>query len=392
MLVSQAHSFTQQARLAITLAWVAGFTNVMTLLTCATVTSHVTGSVSLWGERLAEGKWPWFITFLLGAFFVGAMVSGVCTETGRRRGWESIYVLPIAVQVALLGLFAAMVRTHVPGEVEAGSRLLVMTGAASMAMGLQNATITRISGGVIRTTHMTGVFTDLGLEIVQFLYWLRDRRRGGGALGAGTLVRSARAHPTARRLALLFSIAASFALGAGLGTVGFRYFPHAAMFAPVALLLWIVVHDIRTPICEIEASAVGGDDSEQGLPEALAVYHVRKDRGRSGAVHRLPDLLRWWERLPASKRVVVLDLTDVTEIDDNAALELRALLKQAAGSGRRVLLAGITPRQYRAMREAGAGDALDQATVIADLELAVARGVAALEDLGSGRVESLGRG
>jgi len=44
------------------------------------------------------------------------------------------------------------------------------------------------------------------------------------------------------------------------------------------------------------------------------------------------------------------------------------------------------------MREAGAGDALDQATVIADLELAVARGVAALEDLGSGRVESLGRG
>jgi uncharacterized membrane protein YoaK (UPF0700 family) len=308
------------------------------------------------------------------------MLSGVCTETGRRRGWESIYVLPITLQLGLLAVFAAMVRTHT-GEVEAGSRLLVMTGTASMAMGLQNATITRISGGVIRTSHMTGVFTDLGLEMVQFLYWLRDRRRSSPPGNPHGLIRSARSHPTARRLALLFSIAASFALGAGLGGVGFKHLPHVAMFAPVALLLWIVVHDVRTPICEIEPSGVGGTGVDLGLPEALAVYHVRKDRTRTGAVQRLPDLLRWWEGLPLSKRVVVLDLTDVTDINANAALELRALLKQAAASGRRVLLAGVTPRQYQAMREAGAGDALDQATVIADLELAIARGVAVFEEL-----------
>ncbi len=36
-------------------------------------------------------------------------------------------------------------------------------------MGLQNATITKISGAVIRTTHLTGVTTDLGIETVQYL-------------------------------------------------------------------------------------------------------------------------------------------------------------------------------------------------------------------------------
>ena len=47
MLVSHAHSFRQQARLAVTLAWVAGYTNIVTLLACGTVTSHVSGTTSL---------------------------------------------------------------------------------------------------------------------------------------------------------------------------------------------------------------------------------------------------------------------------------------------------------------------------------------------------------
>ncbi|HYE60383.1 MAG TPA: DUF1275 family protein [Phycisphaerales bacterium] len=386
MLVSQAHSFTQQARLAITLAWVAGFTNVMTLLTCATVTSHVTGSVSLWGERLAEGRWPAFISFLLAAFFAGAVLSALCTETGRRRGWESIYVLPITLQLAMLAAFAWLVRSHVPGSVETGARLHVMTGLASAAMGLQNATITRISGGVIRTTHMTGVFTDLGLELVQFLYWLRDRNRSSPPAPATALVHSVRTHPTARRLALLFSVVASFAVGAGVGTFAYERLPEWAMFGPVLLLLWIVWHDVRTPICEIEPSTLVEGSGGFGLPYGLALYHLRKDRDRKGGVHRLPDLLRWWERLPLDKRVVILDLTDVTVIDDNAALELRALLKQARAAGRRVLVAGVTGEQYRSMRDAGAGDALDQSTVVPDVELAVARGLSELEELVRPRV------
>lgn len=382
MFVGQAHSFTQQARLAITLAWVAGYTNILTILTCGTVTSHATGTVSQFGRSVVEGGWgiAAFCVFLLGAFLAGAMLSAVCTETGRRRGWESIYVLPMLVQAVLLAGFAIGVELHDHRQIESGPMLFAMTGLASVAMGLQNATITRISGGVVRTTHMTGVFTDLGLESVQFLYWLRDRGRDSPPAPVRGLVHSIRNHPTAMRLALLGSVAGSFALGAGLGAAAYGPFPHWAMFPPVLFLLVIVYADVRTPICEIETSHHVGDEHGLDLPPALAVCHLRKDKSRRGRVQRLPDLLRWCERLPIEKRVVILDLQEVTVLDTNAALELRALMKQATARGRKMVISGVSGEQYNALRAAGAGDALDPTNVCPDLELAIARGLMLLEE------------
>src|SRR3954452_1591078 len=114
MFVSQAHSFQQQARLAVTLAWVAGYTNILTVLTCGTVTSHVSGTSSILGRDLSEGSWEkaGFAALLLVTFCAGAAISGFCTELGRRRRWESIYVLPIAVEAFLLALFALSVEIH----------------------------------------------------------------------------------------------------------------------------------------------------------------------------------------------------------------------------------------------------------------------------------------
>jgi anti-anti-sigma regulatory factor len=245
-------------------------------------------------------------------------------------------------------------------------------------MGLQNATITRISSGVVRTTHLTGVLTDLGSESVQLAIWLRDRRRDPKAGKARAGFAALGAHPTARRLALLTSIVGSFIFGSAVGTVGFDHFPRLCMVPPVVFLLWIIWQDLRTPICEIEPMDVAGDQ-DLGLPPGLAVYHLRRHTDRPKELHRLPDLLRWCERLPASERVVVLDLSEATTLDDNAALELRALIHQARARGRKLIFAGMTGRQYRAIIEAGAGDTLDPQNVCPDLELAIARGINALE-------------
>lgn len=375
MLVSQAHSFTQQARLAITLAWVAGYTNICTILACNTVTSHASGTVSNLGRDVVEGAWgsAGFMLFLLVSFFLGAATSAVLTETGRRRGWQSIYVLPMAAQALLLSAFAMGIELHDPAARAGGPALWWMTCTASMAMGLQNATITRISSGVVRTTHLTGVLTDLGSETVQFLYWLRDRSTTSPPRDMRGLVRSVRVHPTARRLALLASIIGSFALGAALGTLAYEETQRWSMIPPVLFLLWIIYQDIRTPICEIEESALTDEEAGLGLPESIAVYHLRKDSGRNGKVHRLPDLLLWCERLPRTKEVIVLDLGDVAVLDENAALELRALMQRVASQGRRLVISGMTGPQYRAMREAGAGDVLDPTNVCPDLDLAIAR-------------------
>lgn len=376
MFVTQAHSFVQQARLAVTLAWIAGYTNIVTLLACGAATSHISGTTSNLGHDVVEGKWAAAGTAaaLIGAFLVGAAVSGFTTELGRRRNWESIYILPMLVEAVLLGVFAVGVEVLEPDRGTVG-----LAAVACIAMGVQNATITRISSGVIRTTHVTGVVTDLGLEAVQFFWWLMDARRTGAS--RGSIVREVRRHAAARRLFLLLAILATFALGAGLGTLAHDVSPKWCMFPPVLFLLWIVFQDARTPIAEIGPSELVRLTWGLELPASLAVFHVRKDRARKGRVHRMPNLLAWVERLPGGIRAVILDLTEVEQIDANAALDLRAAAVRLREQGRGIVLAGLTPEQYRQLQDAGAGGVLDPLSVCADLELAVARGLNLVEEL-----------
>jgi uncharacterized membrane protein YoaK (UPF0700 family) len=405
MLLAQAHSFAQQARLAITLAWVAGYTNVVTLLLCGHVTSHVSGTTSDLGRGAVEamrgtaGAWSLtgFALYLVVTFLGGAMISGVMTELGKRRAWESIYVLPVGFEAALLATFAVLlqwggalsadVATGPP--LNAGWWLYGLTGIASVAMGVQNATISRISSGVVRTTHVTGVLTDLGLELVQWLEWLWDRRRlGGGRPDAGFL-RSVGNHATSRRLLLLLSILASFALGAGLGTIAFDHATSIAMYPPVFFLAWIIYSDIAQPIAEIEPSELVTRDGLR-LPASVVVFHLRRDavRGARGA-HRLPNLLAWAERLPDSVRVAILDLDQVTDLDEDAAAEIRAALARFAVEGRHLLVAGVSREQYELLRR-GAGDLLHPENACTDLEIAVARGLNIAEDLETGAISSAG--
>ncbi len=225
------------------------------------------------------------------------------------------------------------------------------------------------------------MLTDLGLEIVQFLWWVRVRNRQVPPASPASLIRSLHTHPTSRRLALLVSILGSFALGACLGTLAIDFVPQWAMFPPVLFLLWIIYQDVTRPIVEIEPSSLLDGTKAMQLPAALAVFHLRKDRDRQGRVHRMPDLLAWSERLPAQTRVVILDLGEVTQLDENAAGELRALLRRFASQSRRMVIAGMTGEQYEQLRRAGAGDMLDPMSVCPDFELAIARGLNLLEDM-----------
>lgn len=377
MFVAQAHSFTQQARLAITLAWVAGYTNLVTLLACGHVTSHISGTTSDLGHSFAAGRWAiaFYAIFLLVTFFLGAAISGLTTELGRRRGWNSIYVLPMALEAFFLSAVALVIALRGPQLDPADPVLHWLTGIASAAMGLQNATITRISAGVVRTTHVTGVLTDLGLESVQFLWWLLDRRRLGIANPSSrptmrALIRGVHTHPTGRRLALLASILFSFAIGAGLGALAFETIPTAAMVPPVLFLTWIVYQDVKVPIAEIEPwDAVDGQRLD--LPASVVLFRLRRDEGREQHAHRMPDLLAWSERLPASSRVVVLDLGASASLDANTALELKATVERLKRDGRELIVAGLSADQLDRLRADGL-DALRPDRVCADLELAIA--------------------
>jgi uncharacterized membrane protein YoaK (UPF0700 family) len=383
MLSAQAYSFRQKSRLAISLSWVGGFTNVVALMACHSMVSHMTGTTTWFGQAVVIGDWPAaaLLGFVVATFLAGAALSAAMTEGARRRGVASKYILPLVVEAFLLMIFAAGVELVQVGALrESRSVLWWMVGAASMAMGLQNATVTRISGSEVRTTHLTGVITDLGLEGVQYLLWWRDRVRRRHWSRNGRLFRVSRRHPTALRLALLGSIFGSFVLGVVVGTWLYMRWPSLAMLLPIAFLLWIVWVDYRTPIADARELDLLGDPELKAygivhslLPEGLGIYRIGPHRQHHAA--RPPDFSAWVDRLPERWRVIILALTPLVKITDNALLDLDRACDRLRASGRRLIICGITPTQYKLLDAAGIVDKLGAENVCPDLEFAVAQGI-----------------
>ena len=90
MLSARAYSFRQKSRLAISLSWIGGYTNVVAFMVCGAVASHVTGNVTHLGRLFVEGNRAeaLFMGFMWLAFFSGAASSAILMETGtpgRRR-------------------------------------------------------------------------------------------------------------------------------------------------------------------------------------------------------------------------------------------------------------------------------------------------------------------
>jgi len=94
-------------------------------------------------------------------------------------------------------------------------------------MGLQNAVVTKLSNNVIRTTHLTGTVTDLGIELGKLLYWNR-------CPDVPEPVRADR-----DRLKVLLGLLAAYAVGGVAGAYGFNHLGYAST-VPLALLLALV--------------------------------------------------------------------------------------------------------------------------------------------------------
>jgi uncharacterized membrane protein YoaK (UPF0700 family) len=396
MLSAAAYSFRQKSRLAISLSWVAGYTNVILFILCAFVVSHATGNVTHFGQYLAERNFSraWQTGgWLVLTFFCGAVASAVMTEGARRRGLASKYILPMAVEAMLLCTLAVLINVY---SLDYTTRLsfndhpalmYALSGVASFAMGLQNATITRISGSVVRTTHVTGVVTDLGLEGVQYLLWLRDKTRVRKAGRAGRVLRLSRRHPSVLRIGLLASIVGSFTFGVIAGTLSFEHAPGLAMLFPVAFLLWITAIDYRKPIADVreldltrdpEMTTQFGADMKSLLPPGLGVY--RLTHHRKSVQHHAPDFQLWVDRLPEHWRVVVLAVSPLTHFDIDAVADLSAAVHKLRGQRRDVVICGVNRQQYKVLSAGGLPEVLGLENFAPDLDFAIARAMNILAD------------
>ncbi|MFB9126707.1 DUF1275 domain-containing protein [Paraburkholderia dipogonis] len=228
-------------RLGRSLAFVAGAANAGGFLAVGQYTSHMSGIVSSLADNAVLGEAGLFVSGLssLFSFLVGAAASAILINWGRRRNLHSIYATPLAIEAILLlcfGLLGSNLEHH---------RVLFVPATVCVlcfVMGLQNAMITKISRSEIRTTHVTGLVTDVGIELGKMLYWNSPSITGEGAVRADK-----------QKLALLGSLLLSFIAGGLAGAIGFKYLGFIAS-VPLAIVLLTLaavplVDDVRGARC-----------------------------------------------------------------------------------------------------------------------------------------------
>jgi uncharacterized membrane protein YoaK (UPF0700 family) len=156
-------------RLGVTLAAVAGAANAGGFLAVNQYTSHMTGVLSGMADALVLGHTDIALVGLamLMAFLTGAMCTAILVNWGMRHHMHSAYGLPLLLEAALLLVFGLF-----GGAIAVAAHLFVPLTVVLLCfiMGLQNAVITKISRAEIRTTHITGLVTDMGIELGKLLY------------------------------------------------------------------------------------------------------------------------------------------------------------------------------------------------------------------------------
>lgn len=160
-------TLSHNLRIASLLSFVAGIVNVAGFFAVQRLTTNVTGHFAFFVDEIFKlNFWEGFVYFLyIFFFFLGSFVSNFLIETISRKSDHYIYVVPASIECLILfiiGFFAQDLIIKSPNTI-AFSLLF--------AMGLQNSLVTTISNASVRTTHLTGLFTDLGIELSQLFFY-----------------------------------------------------------------------------------------------------------------------------------------------------------------------------------------------------------------------------
>lgn len=231
------HQITESVRLKtkidwILLAFLAGTVNTGGWMACHRFVTHVTGFATLAGVEWSEGHWGGAFRMLSVPlyFLTGVMISAYLVDHRIHQGKSPRYALAMSGVSGLLAIAAlggAMGWFGVFGGPDLGEGADYMFLAClCMASGLQNAALTMASGATIRTTHLTGITTDLGIGLIRVLS-LKSSRKNDKRLDAEHVANK-------MRLATILS----FMLGSAMGATLFIRFHYLGLLLPAAIALY----------------------------------------------------------------------------------------------------------------------------------------------------------
>jgi len=224
--------------LACYLTFVAGAANAGGFLAVQQYTSHMSGIVSAMADNLVLGLVGLFLQGVgaLFSFIAGSACAAIIINLARRAHLGSEYALPLVAEAVLLMCFGLL-----GGHLEALRWLFVPATVMMLCfiMGLQNAMVTKVSRAEIRTTHITGMVTDMGIELGKLLYW-----NMGSPDADRPVVRADRA-----KLRTLGTLILLFFVGGVVGALGFARVGFVTTVPLAGLLLMLaavpVLDDVR---------------------------------------------------------------------------------------------------------------------------------------------------
>lgn len=223
----------KSAILAGYLAFVAGFVNSGGFVLIGVFTSHVTGTVGRLATDVARGDAPaaFSAASLVLIFFLGAFAASLIIEGSTEGRVATAYGVALLVQSGVLALFiviAGLSPAEHPRIRDAEASILCF------ALGMQNSLVTRLSGAVIRTTHLTGVATDLGIEAARWYRWHRAKLPGVPQMLRD---REPAQRPAPWRSLILGIIVVAFVCGAIAGATLTEHASRWAMALPAVAIL-----------------------------------------------------------------------------------------------------------------------------------------------------------
>ncbi|MBD1392388.1 YoaK family protein [Mucilaginibacter glaciei] len=223
---SKKRTLKQNLMLASSTAFVAGIIDVCSLLAFLAFTSNVTGHVASFAKNIVERDYDsiiifgvWMFMFMLGAFVSNFIMKSVIHISNYKA-----HSIPIVIEMIVL-VFVAIYGNNFYHETQQERQIVI--GALLFAMGLQNSVASNVSGGLVKSTHLTGLFTDLGSELAD---WMHPK--------------TADSQEVKNKIIVRFTILGFFIFGGLMGGYFFNLYEFKVFYVVPFILLTILLYDL----------------------------------------------------------------------------------------------------------------------------------------------------
>jgi len=221
---SNSRNLADNIRLGVLTAFVAGMVNVASFLIFLSFSSNVTGYFAVFAAEMSKGDYyqvlvvaGWILLFFFGSFVSNPIVIHVnCNK-------YIAHALPLVLEMICLltvGIYGQFFYQETLLETEALLSLMLF------AMGLQNGLTASISNFAVKTTHLTGATTDLGILLSMFTK--KEFRNNTELRGKAKLIAS---------------ITTSYICGAVVAGFSYQWLQFKLFYVVCILLLVVIAYD-----------------------------------------------------------------------------------------------------------------------------------------------------